>query len=88
MPKKIINGPGARLCIRRAMVCFFAPVVFFLLHGCTAMKFVPEHQVLYTGANVKLEPEGRVRAKKKIKELLDVDVTRELDNEPVIEEAF
>ena len=74
MPKKITNGSSARIGKRRAMIYLFAPVVFLLLHGCTAMKFVPENQVLYTGADVKLEPEGRVKAKKKIKELLDENI--------------
>ena len=38
------------------------------------MKYVPDNQVLYTEAKIKLEPEGRVRAKKKIKELLDANI--------------
>jgi outer membrane protein assembly factor BamA len=40
------------------------------LGGCTAMKLVPEDQVLYTKSEVKLVPTGRVRAQNKIKELL------------------
>ncbi|MEX2231488.1 MAG: BamA/TamA family outer membrane protein [Cyclobacteriaceae bacterium] len=38
------------------------------------MKMVPDNQVLYTGSDVDLLPEGRVRAKKKIKELLDANI--------------
>jgi outer membrane protein assembly factor BamA len=34
------------------------------------MKYVPDNEVLYTKSEVKLVPAGRVRAKKKIKELL------------------
>jgi outer membrane protein assembly factor BamA len=45
-------------------------VMPFLISGCTAIKFVPENQVLYTGSKVDIVPEGRVKAKKKIKELL------------------
>ena len=41
-----------------------------LLSGCTGMKYVPDNEVLYTRSEVKLIPSGRVRAKKKIKELL------------------
>src|SRR5687768_5642251 len=74
MRKKITNGLSTRMGVQRAMIYLFAAVVFLLLHGCTAMKFVPDHQVLYTGADVKLEPEGRVKAKKKIKELLDENI--------------
>ena len=45
-----------------------------LLNGCTALKFVPEGRVLYTGSEVDLEPEGRIRAKKRIKELLNANI--------------
>jgi len=49
-------------------------IVMFFLNGCSAIKLVPEGRVLYTGADIKLEPEGRVKAKKKIKELLDANI--------------
>ena len=49
-------------------------IILFLLNGCTAMKLVPEGRVLYTGSDIKLEPEGRVTAKKSIKELLDANI--------------
>lgn len=48
--------------------------LLFFLSGCTAMKFVPEDRVLYTGSEVKLEPSGRLRAKKRIKELLNANI--------------
>jgi outer membrane protein insertion porin family len=38
------------------------------------MKMVPEGKVLYTDAEIDLVPEGRVAAKKKIKELLDANI--------------
>jgi outer membrane protein insertion porin family len=38
------------------------------------MKFVPDDKVLYTKSDVKLIPEGRVKAKKKIKELLYTNI--------------
>lgn len=38
------------------------------------MKLVPENRVLYTGSDVDIVPEGRLRAKKKIKELLDANI--------------
>jgi outer membrane protein assembly factor BamA len=44
------------------------------ISGCTALKFVPDNQVLYTGSEVNLEPDGRVKAKKKIKELLNANI--------------
>src|SRR6476620_5110440 len=50
-------------------------LALILLSGCTAMKFVPENEVLYTGYNIKLIPEGRVKAKKRIKELMDQNVS-------------
>ena len=49
-------------------------LIAFIFSGCTAIKLVPENQVLYTGSKVKLIPEGRVRAKKKIKELLNANI--------------
>jgi outer membrane protein insertion porin family len=52
-------------------------VVIILLSGCSAMKYVPDDQVLYTGSDVKLVPQGRVRAKKKIKELIYSNINPE-----------
>lgn len=49
-------------------------VVSILLTGCSALKFVPDNEVLYTGAEVDIVPEGRIRAKKRIKELLDANL--------------
>jgi outer membrane protein insertion porin family len=45
-------------------------IVLAFLSGCTGMKYVPDDKVLYTKSEVKLIPEGRVKAKGKIKELL------------------
>lgn len=50
-------------------------LVIPMLLSCTAMKFVPDNEVLYTGYDIKLVPEGRVRAKKRIKELMDQNVS-------------
>lgn len=47
------------------------------MQGCTAIKMVPEHQVLYTGSEIKLEPQGRVKARKKIKEILNANILPE-----------
>jgi outer membrane protein assembly factor BamA len=49
-------------------------VISVLLPCCSAIKLVPENQVLYTGSSVKLIPEGRVTAKKKIKELMQSNI--------------
>jgi outer membrane protein insertion porin family len=50
-------------------------LTFLFLCSCTAMKFVPDNEVLYTGYNIKLIPEGKVRAKKRIKEIMDQSVS-------------
>lgn len=53
---------------------FYGLLLFFFLCGCTAMKLVPENQVLYTESRVDLVPNRRVKAKNKIKELLDANI--------------
>lgn len=61
--------------LQRLRLCgFYCLVMILLLSGCTAMKLVPDHEVLYTGAEVDLVPDGRVRAKRKIKELLQANI--------------
>jgi outer membrane protein insertion porin family len=62
--------------INRCMSLYYIGGLFvlFLLPGCSAIKMVPENQVLYTGSEIKLEPEGRVKARKKIKELLNTNI--------------
>jgi outer membrane protein insertion porin family len=64
---EVISSGGIR---NRAIAFITALVTAFLLSACTAMKYVPDDKVLYTKSDVKLIPSGRVRAKKKIKELL------------------
>lgn len=54
---------------------FFLSAIVLILSGCTAMKYVPENQVLYTGADLKIIPTGRVGAKKRIEELMDQNVS-------------
>lgn len=49
-------------------------LIVFLLGGCTAMKLVPDDRVLYTGSDIDLVPQGRIKAKKQIKELLDANI--------------
>ncbi|MGC1243626.1 MAG: BamA/TamA family outer membrane protein [Chryseosolibacter sp.] len=58
----------------RLRLFFWGMSVSILLSGCSAMKMVPEDKVLYTGADIDLVPQGRVQAKKKIKELLDANI--------------
>jgi outer membrane protein insertion porin family len=48
--------------------------VLTILSGCTGMRYVPDNQVLYTGADLKLVPSERIRAKKRVKELMDQNV--------------
>lgn len=45
-----------------------------LLGGCTALKLVPDNQVLYTGSEIKLERQGPLRAKKRIREMLESNI--------------
>ncbi len=52
----------------------YAGLVLWLLQSCTALKLVPDDRVLYTGSEIDLVPEGRIRAKKRIKELLDANI--------------
>lgn len=47
------------------------------LSGCTAMKYVPDDRVLYTGAEVDVVSQGRVGARKRVKELLTANVLPE-----------
>jgi outer membrane protein insertion porin family len=49
-------------------------MIGYIMASCTAMKFVPDNQVLYTKSEVKLVPAGKVKAKKKIKELLYTNI--------------
>lgn len=60
--------------INKCLPFLYGFILVSLLSGCTAMKLVPENRVLYTGADIDLVPEGRVRAKKKIRELLDANI--------------
>jgi outer membrane protein assembly factor BamA len=61
--------------IRKGAFSFFAVSIFWMLSACTGMKYVPDKEVLYTGADLKLVPSGRIRAKKRIKELMDQNVS-------------
>lgn len=48
-----------------------------LFGACTAMKFVPEGKALYTEAEVKVVPSGKVKAKRTIKTLLEDNILPE-----------
>lgn len=73
MHKQKISGTGVSRRRFHLLFCW-GLVISVLLSGCTAMKMVPEGKVLYTGSDIDLKPQGRVRAKKKIKELLDANI--------------
>ncbi len=60
--------------LRHTFVFFLSGLIIAMLSGCSAMKLVPDNQVLYTGAKVDIVPEGRIRAKKKIAEMLDANI--------------
>ncbi|HEX8038984.1 MAG TPA: hypothetical protein VF490_07520, partial [Chryseosolibacter sp.] len=70
--KTDVGNKNRSIGIACALVHFL--LFAFLFPGCTAIKLVPENQVLYTGSKVKLIPEGRVSAKKRIKELLNANI--------------
>ncbi len=52
-----------------------AVAAFLILHGCSAIRYVPDDRILYDGYKVQLEPEGRVRAKNSIRDLMDQHVS-------------
>ena len=76
MLKKTRNNSPLKLyspAVSVARCLFF--IVLLLMTGCTAMKYVPDTEVLYTGAEIKLKPHGKVRAKNHIKDLMDQNVS-------------
>jgi len=68
------NGTGTSVFNSLCLSLFVLTLLSLLLAGCTAMKMVPEDKVLYTGSDIDLIPQGRVNAKKRIKELLDANI--------------
>lgn len=50
-------------------------ILVIAIQGCTGLKYVPEGRKLYDGYEVDLEPQERLRAKKRIRELMDEDVS-------------
>lgn len=49
-------------------------VLALALASCSAIRLVPEDKVLYTGAEIELVPAGKLRAKKKIKSLMNANI--------------
>lgn len=49
-------------------------ISLLFLSSCTALKFVPEDQKLYTGASVEIKPLEKIGAKLKIKQLVNSNV--------------
>jgi outer membrane protein insertion porin family len=49
--------------------------ILLMLSACTGMKYVPDNEVLYTGADLKLVSSRRIKAKKRAKELMDQNVS-------------
>ena len=54
---------------------YIAVIAGLLLSACSGMKYVPEGKVLYTGADIKLKPNGKVSAKRSIKEMMGQNIT-------------
>jgi outer membrane protein insertion porin family len=50
-------------------------VLTTLLSSCSGLRYVPDDKVLYTGAEIKLRPTGKVTAKRALKELMDQNVS-------------
>jgi outer membrane protein insertion porin family len=50
-------------------------IVVLLLTSCTATKFIPKDEILYTGAEIKIKPIGKIQAKKRVKELMDQNIS-------------
>lgn len=50
--------------------------MLFYLTGCSVTKYIPEGKALYTDYEIKVEPMERLRAKKRIAELMDENVTQ------------
>ena len=73
MRKHKSNGTDTRIILSSFPPFIFGLAIFLLMNGCTAIRMVPDNQVLYTGAEIKLIPE-RIRARKKIKDLLDANI--------------
>jgi len=62
-------------CHQVRIIILFASLFALIFQGCTGLKYVPEGKKLYTGAKVDVVPEGRVGAKKRIKDLMGQNVT-------------
>ena len=50
---------------------FFVSCMLMVLCSCSATKFLKENESLYTGAEVKLDPQGKVGGKKEVAEALE-----------------
>ena len=50
---------------------FFVSCILIALCSCSATKFLKENESLYTGAEVKLDPQGKVGGKKEVAEALE-----------------
>lgn len=62
----------------------YRPLSYFLfallMTGCTAMKYVPENEVLYTGYEIKIKSKKRIKSKSRINELMDQNVSPKPNN--------
>lgn len=74
MQQQKTNARGTSRVQRICFYFFYGLTVLFLLSGCTAIRLVPENQVLYTGSEIDLSSNRRMKAKKKIRELLDANI--------------
>jgi outer membrane protein insertion porin family len=57
----------------RRVLSFILIILFF--SSCTGLKYISEKDPIYTGAEVKLVPTGRVKARKKLKAALELNIS-------------
>lgn len=50
-------------------------ILMTILSGCSVMKYVPENEALYTGYKIKIKPNGKLKARDRVKELMDQNVS-------------
>jgi outer membrane protein insertion porin family len=49
--------------------------IILFLSSCTGLKYIPDNEVLYTGAEIDLKPRKKLPARNRIKELMDQNVS-------------
>ena len=58
------------LCVRIASKALSFACFLFLIIGCTGTKFLKEGETFYTGAEIQIDPKGKISGQKKVKSSL------------------